>query len=264
MPRFIEDDQEKRPPQRHAKKADAADGARFYGDPAPDANPAPAQPPRRGADPFYILMVVLIVAVAALTASVVALLAGSARYAAQSSGSTVSEVRSMPESESGRGESSGSGSADSSSRWASDSSAASSSAESDRASSAHGTPSLDEAAATAAFEQNSVDRKKTAALQTAHTTTAMLQVYDTALSGWKTAINAMNNELRRCGEATDDEQTKWEQEVSRRTAAREEELRAGGGSLAKNQLAEYRDQQYRDRALALFLRLRRYDADYMF
>lgn len=216
----------------------------------------------RRTDPFYILMLILIAVVAALTVSVVAFLISSGRTAASSGtesgdssvGSSVSSDSASSDAASSDPASSGSASSDAS---LDASSAAGSSG------SAHPSSASAEDAAMAAFEENTIDRKKEAALLSAQSTTEILKVYDTTFTEWKTAVAQMITQLKTYRVDLSQEQTRWLSETDAAIVAKDKTAQAGG-SAQQIEAAEYKCQLYRDRARVLFARLAQYNPDYRF
>ena len=221
----------------------------------------------RRTDPFYILMLILIAVVAALTVSVVAFLISSGRTAASSgteSGDSSVESSVSSESVSSELASSSTTSSDlasSGSELSGASSGASSTAGS--SGSAHPSSASTEDTAMAAFEENTIDRKKEAALLSAQSTTEILKVYDTTFAEWKTAVAQMMTQLKTYRVDLSQEQTRWLSETDAAIAAKDKTAQAGG-SAQQIEAAEYKCQLYRDRARVLFARLAQYNPDYRF
>lgn len=212
---------------------------------------------KRRMDPFYILMIILMAVVAALTVSTVAFLISSGRHALLTSSQNASSELSSSESET---------SADPSSLQPESQNETSSNAGSSSESNpdfddpSSGTASL---AADAAFAENSIDQKKEAALMNADSTTEILQVYDTTLTEWKNAVQKMYMLLKDSQVDLTSEQNVWMTETAKSIAAKETELNEGG-SAKQIEVAEYKCQLYRDRAQVLFARILKLNPNYRF
>ena len=115
----------------------------------------------------------------------------------------------------------------------------------------------------AAFEENTIDRKKEAALLSAQSTTEILKVYDTTFTEWKTAVAQMITQLKTYRVDLSQEQTRWLSETDAAIVAKDKTAQAGG-SAQQIEAAEYKCQLYRDRARVLFARLAQYNSDYRF
>lgn len=212
----------------------------------------------RRMDPFYVLMLILVAVVAALTVSVVAFLVSTGRTGGASSAESAasSEVESAVSSEA----------PESAASDLPESADGSSSAESSGATSGSGATSSAgsvEDAAMATFEENTIDRKKEAALLRAQNTTEILSVYDATLTEWKTAVNQMVTKLRTYRVELSQEQADWLAETDGAIAAKDRAAQEGG-SAQLIEAAEYKCQLYRDRARILFGRIAQHDPAYRF
>ena len=120
-------------------------------------------------------------------------------------------------------------------------------------------------AAEQVFGNNSLDRKHTEAMEQAATIQEMLSVYDDTLEAWRKQLNAM---VTRLGTYTTEDQkalqSAWEESVAEKIRNREDALSSQGGTIAQVELAEYTCMLYRQRGLALFIELYRYDRTYTF
>lgn len=120
-------------------------------------------------------------------------------------------------------------------------------------------------AAEQAFGKNSLDQKHTAAMNEADTMNKMLSVYDDTLEAWRKQLNTLVAKLSTYT-TTDQKalQSQWEQTAADLIRKREEALTSQGGTIQQLEVAEYACMLYRQRGLALFTELYRYDDTYIF
>jgi hypothetical protein len=120
-------------------------------------------------------------------------------------------------------------------------------------------------AAEQAFGKNSIDRNHAEAMNQADTMSEMLSVYDNTLEAWRKQLNTLTAKLGTY--TTEDLETlhrAWEQETEEKIRKREEALSSQGGTIQQLEAAEYTCMLYRQRGLALFIELYRYDRTYVF
>lgn len=197
---------------------------------------------------FYLTVLLLMLAVAAITAVLCIWFASTGSAAGTEGGSSVQESTSVPSPEN--------------SSNPDENPDLSSGPDSSDTSSSDMTLIL---AAEQAFGKNSLDAKHTQAMNEADTMTEMLSVYDGTLEAWREQLNTMVTRLNTY--TTEDQKTlqlAWEQELAEKIRKREEALSSQGGTIQQLEIAEYTCMLYRQRGLELFTQLYRYDDTYTF
>ena len=112
------------------------------------------------------------------------------------------------------------------------------------------------------FEGNPIDQELERLMDQANTTADAVNVYNRLIESWKEEIQREVTVLSKHESGIQKEQAAWEKDAAEKIAAKEEEYKVMGGSLAQLELAGYLYELYRSRAEVLYEKIGAYDASY--